>query len=81
MSNLTHPSKSRKLVSEMVLAAMCLALALLTLAWPEWIEEVFGLDLDHGSGLLEWMVVVGLGAVGMATAALARIEWRRLREP
>jgi hypothetical protein len=52
-------------------------LALLTLTWPDWIERVFGYDPDHHSGSLEWTIVALCFAITIATAVLARLEWRR----
>lgn len=46
-----------------LLAVLCLVMLVLTAAWPDWIEELTGLDPDHGDGLLEWLVVGVLGAL------------------
>ena len=35
---------------EAALAVAGLALAVLTMAWPEWIEEIFGIEPDGGNG-------------------------------
>ena len=48
-----------------------------TLAWPTWIELVFGVDSDDGSGLLEWTIVVASLAMSIGASILARSEWRR----
>ena len=58
------------------LAAVGGLLAVITLISQEWIELVFRVDPDHGSGALEWAIVGGLVAVSLASAALARLEWR-----
>ena len=52
-------------------------LLIATLMWPSWIETVFGVDPDNGSGLLEWLIVVSSLIVSACTAALARREWRK----
>ena len=52
-------------------------LALVTLLWPDWIEEISGWDPDQRSGALEWLIVTVLAAMAMGCALLARIEWRR----
>lgn len=78
--NTTRPVKSWKFTGEVAAAASCIALALLTAVWPDWIEGVFGFDPDHGSGEAEWMIVLGLAAAGVVCGVLARIEWRRLRQ-
>jgi hypothetical protein len=53
------------------------ALFVVTLAWSEWIEVVFGVDPDNGSGALEWAVVLGLLAVSVGSWLMAVREWRR----
>jgi hypothetical protein len=42
---------------EVVLSVTTAGLGLVTAVWPAWIENVFGVDPDHGSGALEWVVV------------------------
>jgi hypothetical protein len=54
------------------------ALTLLTLASPTWIELLFGIDPDAGSGALEW-ALAALPVAAIAGALLARVEWRRVR--
>jgi hypothetical protein len=58
---------------------VALCLAVLTLVWRDWIEEVFGVDPDNHSGALEWFIVVGLLVVAAALAVTAHWEWRRLQ--
>ena len=56
-------------------------LAVLTLAVHDWIEVVFGVDPDGGSGLVEIAIVVTLLAISAALAAdafrLRRLERAR----
>jgi hypothetical protein len=59
------------------LAALCAALAVLTLITAEWIELIFRVDPDGGSGALEWAIAVGLGLAAAVLAAVARVERRR----
>ena len=62
-----------------VVAAMICALAVaFTLRSPEWIEELFHLDPDEGSGQLEWTIVVVLCLIALALILAAGLEWRRL---
>ncbi len=52
-----------------------LALGLITVVWREWIEAIFGVDPDHGSGSAEWIAVAVLAAVFVVSAVLARRDW------
>ena len=60
---------TRRLRIESALAALAAVMALITIAWPEWIEAVFGIDPDGGSGALEWAFVAAL-ALGSLTFGL-----------
>jgi len=51
-------------------------LFLLTLVRPDWIEAVFEVEPDGGSGELEWVVVAVLLA---STLAFAWLGWRERR--
>jgi hypothetical protein len=43
---------------------------------PRWLELLFGVDPDHGSGAVESAVVI-IALLGSATLTLlARYEWR-----
>jgi hypothetical protein len=54
-------------------------LAIVTLMWPDWIERVFGIEPDQGSGALEWVTVAVACAISVGSAVVARLEWRRAR--
>jgi uncharacterized membrane protein HdeD (DUF308 family) len=48
-----------------------------TLVTREWIELIFGVDPDNGSGALELAIALGLLAVSIVSGLLAVREWRR----
>ena len=52
-------------------------LFVITLVWHDWIEIIFKVDPDQGSGLLEWLVVGALLVVTIVLFVLARYEWRK----
>ena len=52
-------------------------LFLLTLITREWIELIFRVDPDRGSGAVEWAIALTLLAVAAVSFALAHREWRR----
>jgi hypothetical protein len=64
---------------EAVLAALTTALFFLTLYSRDWIEEIFHVEPDQGSGALEWLIVAALFVVSVAFIGAARAEWRRGR--
>jgi hypothetical protein len=52
-------------------------LFVITLLWHDWIEIIFTVDPDQGSGLLEWLIVGALLVVTSALFVLALYEWRK----
>ncbi len=64
---------------EVTLAAVAAALLVLTLITQEWIEALFGVDPDGGSGALEWAIVAGFAVVAIGASLAARYERRRAR--
>jgi hypothetical protein len=64
---------------EAILAASTTGLFVLTLVSRDWIERIFHVEPDEGSGALEWLIVVGLLVVSIALIAAARSDWRRGR--
>lgn len=63
---------------EVALAVIAAGLAILTLITREWIELLFGVDPDQGSGALEWALVIALFVASIALALIAR--WDRKRQ-
>lgn len=78
MSTSRHHSR-RLLFVETGLATATGLSAIVPLISREWIEIVFGVDPDHGSGGLEWLIVAALAVAALIAGALARSESRRLR--
>ena len=62
---------------EALLAFGNAVLLLMTLLWKDWIEIVFKVDPDAGSGAVEWVIVAVTLLLTIAFLALARNEWRR----
>jgi hypothetical protein len=58
-------------------AVLGFVLAVLTLAWPEWIEEIFGVEPDGGNGMAEWGIVLAFFTISVGLSVTARREWRR----
>jgi preprotein translocase subunit SecG len=63
---------------EVVLAVISAALCVLTLVFPEWIEELTGLEPDAGSGALEWIIAGVFLVAALVFSVLARRDYRRL---
>ena len=67
----------RRFWIELGLAVLTGVLTVVTLISHEWIEIVFGVDPDRGSGALEWGIVALLAVATVVSGSLARVEWRR----
>jgi hypothetical protein len=63
---------------EAILAALSAFLAALTVVYKEWIELIFGVDPDAGSGALEWAIVAVFAIAFVVLALRARSDRRRL---
>ncbi|SES49277.1 hypothetical protein SAMN04487983_107718 [Streptomyces sp. yr375] len=70
------PVRSRFWV-ETALGAVSGLLFLVTLIWRDWIELVFGVEPDAGSGAVEWLIVAVAALVTVLCVLGARAEWRR----
>ena len=53
-------------------------LCLLTLAWKDWLEGVFGWDPDRHSGTVEWLIVVGALAGALHFSGMAIRDHRHV---
>jgi hypothetical protein len=62
---------------EALLALGNAILLVMTVLWKDWIEIVFDVDPDAGSGALEWAIVAVTLALTLVFLFLARSEWRR----
>jgi hypothetical protein len=54
-------------------------LGVVTIVCRDWIELVLGIDPDHDSGALEWLLVAIFAAIAIACAVAVRFEWRGIR--
>jgi hypothetical protein len=61
------------------LSLLSAVLLVATLLWKDWIEIVFRVDPDAGSGALEWAIVAVTLVGTVLFFVLARSEWRRTR--
>jgi hypothetical protein len=60
------------------LAVAAAVFCLLSIVWKDWIELVFRVDPDQGSGSLERLIALAFAALAVAFGALARRERHRL---
>ena len=72
--------KPSRVMVESLLAALSAAALVLTSLWPQWIEGLFGLEPDGGSGETEWGLALGLAALTMVFIARAGRAWRFQRQ-
>jgi H+/Cl- antiporter ClcA len=64
---------------ETALAVVAGVLAVATLVWPTWLETLFGVEPDGGSGATEWWLVVALAVVALVAGLLARRDFAAAR--
>ncbi len=62
---------------EISMATVTGILFVITMIWRDWIEIVFNVSLDNGTGSFEWLIVGVLLAVTITLSVLARYEWHR----
>jgi hypothetical protein len=68
----------RRFWLELALAILSAGLLVVTVVWHDWIEIVFRVDPDRGSGWFEWLVVALTFVVSVSFSISARREWRRI---
>ncbi|UQX87624.1 hypothetical protein M6D93_15130 [Jatrophihabitans telluris] len=76
---MTHPSLRLRFWIEAGLTLLFAVAVGLTLARAAWIELLFKVDPDHGSGLSEAVITIALGVAALVLAVTARREWMRPR--
>jgi hypothetical protein len=68
--------KSSRVLVESVIAALSATALVLTSLWPQWIEDLFGLAPDGGSGGTEWGLSIGLAIATVVFITRAGRAWR-----
>ena len=74
-----RPALRRRFWFATIFALIAAFLAVLTAVRPDWIELLFGIEPDEGSGSLERLVVGIAVAVAFTASLFALTEWRRVR--
>jgi MFS-type transporter involved in bile tolerance (Atg22 family) len=69
---------SKRFWVELLMGIATALVAILTAIVPSWMERLFGVNLDHGDGSFERLIVYALLLASLACLSLARLEWRRL---
>jgi hypothetical protein len=64
---------------EAALATISGLLAVATIVWPDWVELIFGIEPDAGSGSFEVAVTLIAIAATILFVLSAGMEWRRRR--
>jgi hypothetical protein len=73
----SHGVRRVRIRLEAGLATVALGLGVLTLFTRDWIELIFGVDPDGGSGSMEWLIVAVLFTASLLLGSVAGWEWRR----
>jgi hypothetical protein len=68
-----------RLWGELVAAAITAVLGALTAVFPTWIEAIFSVDPDRGSGAVEWAFVGVCFVMSGLSLLAARSSWREAR--
>jgi hypothetical protein len=70
--------KFHRLHGELAAAVASGVVGAVTIVAPRWVEASTGLDIDRGSGVLEWAVTVAMLLAAIMAAVSARRYYRRL---
>lgn len=70
--------RSIRTIAEATLSAITGVLAVVTMFWRNWIEAIFGLDLDNGTGWVEWLLIATLASLSATLATKIAIKLRRV---
>lgn len=62
---------------ETVLAVVSALAFVLTLVWKAWVEILFRVDPDQGSGAAECWLAIASGVLAITFGVAARLQWRR----
>jgi hypothetical protein len=73
------PTSTRRIRLFVTLAAIATILAVVTFVWHDWVELVFGVEPDDGSGWLEASVTIVATAVAIVAGLVAAVEIVRVR--
>jgi hypothetical protein len=73
---MTKTARSRRSMWLLGLTVFTGVMTIVTMISAEWIELLFGVDPDGGSGALEWGIVAGLAIVTLLLALATRAAWR-----
>ena len=70
--------RTRRFWVETILAAASAACLVATLVWPQWIEELTGLEPDGGDGSAEWGWSLAFCAATVLCLIAARRSYKRI---
>lgn len=73
---MTHMKLSRRTSVEAALAIIAGVNLVLTALWREWIEVIFRVDPDGGSGSVERALLIGSAVAFALFVGLAARDWR-----
>lgn len=75
----TQRARRLRIWIEAALTVISAVMVVLTVAAPNWIEQIFDSSPDHGSGETEWLLTAAALVAALVFASITALEWRRLR--